>query len=306
MDHLSDSLRSPSLSGLFFKARVLFLNAVSGLVLSAQAAPLTSGQIIEAAPHGSYAAVATKTDQHREEAGDVPLTVDVPPQPRDGPARPTIADETDSSLAQASDAPLLPDLVTLDRDIAILRGTDSQAKTALAKQITADPGSYFPPLFIPLANHLYAAGDLKEACVWLGFARMRGRYDTLRSGTPGAQRAFEEMKRTVDPALENAARELDGKTLLALAEEALARDAAAPYAYDHLWIEAAAAKAKYGSVAGRRSPALVSKSRWPALLEQVRQSTRSGIVAQAKAIDAERAKKIPPPSPSEPPPPRTP
>lgn len=171
------------------------------------------------------------------------------------------------------------------RDLEILAQGSDTNKNTLVEKIKKNPGSYAPPVFMGMAQHLHEKKDAEGAYFWFAFGRMRGRYDAARCADKSARQGIDVMVMNVDPDLRKYPFRIKPDEIVPLANKILKLDKETPYNYDHRWLNLHG----MGAFTGDKKELSLPESQWPALLKTVRDDFLKG--AEELAIELKNPKK---------------
>lgn len=162
-------------------------------------------------------------------------------------------------------------------------GGDSNSGTAeLAKQITANPGAYMPPVLFALAEWHYQRSHIEEAIFWLNAAAVRAQFDAQICTDVSARSAIIELAQQLPPGLFK--EEFSDKDLFnRIVDRAISWDETTPANYDHRWISLHGLNATNSSlgISVKPGPLTVSRDRWDTIARQNRQQYRADMVQAA-------------------------
>jgi hypothetical protein len=200
-----------------------------------------------------------------------------------------------SPVAQPSEYDSI-DTSSARRDIAVLtKGTDAE-KDAVVARILAKPGETSPPVFMLVSQRLHETGDTAAAYRWFCFGLLRAQYDARRCADDTARQGVSIMTQNVASEIKRYLGTLAPEEVLPFAQSVLALDEAAPYAYDHRWLNLHGMGA-FTNTDGKK-PLSVPEAEWPALRKEARDALVSGLQEYAAMLRAEKSAPPSPPTPA--------
>ncbi len=157
--------------------------------------------------------------------------------------------------------------------VAGLRAADVQSVTNRIKDIEANAPTYQPPVFLVLAQVLFAQGKVESAAYWYHVGWLRARYDANRCAQMTAKQAVQTM-------ISQTSREFvlrvfgDAALIARVLPKVVKWDEEAPYSYDHRWINLHGSEsAMSGVIPISGAPPVLSlpESDWPAIAKKTRE-----------------------------------